>query len=334
MRRRISCSSVTSIPDRVDDPLAVTCRDLGTIPAHPARRPRFDRQIAGSLVLAHQVAPCGPQHLAAGQAGDAFELAVPGRDPALFVEGQHESRDRLDQLAVAQLGPLELGAQALALAVEPRVLHRPAHGVEQVGGRNRFEHVGEGGFLARPRSPLRRSRCRSPSPTRRTANASAAVRAATCRPRRGAGRRSGRRRGPVRRRRPARSRDPARRSVSTSSSRTISARLSASASSSSTMRTQRLHAAAGGNTSRKLAPRSVRSSSMVPPWASMIRRQSASPSPLPFALVVNSASKIRARSSTADAGSVVADPQAHASVVRPVQPRPRYARGPLAPGPS
>ena len=71
----------------------------------------------------------------------------------------------------------------------------------------------------------------------------------------------------------------------------------------------------GRRSSRKLAPVVRRaSSSMVPPCASMIRRQSASPRPLPFAFVVNSASKIAVRVLDRNPGTVVAHAQARAPV--------------------
>jgi hypothetical protein len=59
---------------------------------------------------------------------------------------------------------------------------------------------------------------------------------------------------------------------------------------------------AGGKVSRKLAPAGLVSSSLAPPWASMMRRHRANPRPLPLALVVNRASKIRRRSSSGTPG--------------------------------
>ena len=52
-------------------------------------------------------------------------------------------------------------------------------------------------------------------------------------------------------------------------------------------------ASRAGRVRTKVAPRSLGSRSIDPPWASRMRRQSARPRPLPLALVVKSASKIR-----------------------------------------
>jgi hypothetical protein len=57
-------------------------------------------------------------------AGDAFKLAVPGRQPSHLVHRQHERRHGLDQLAVPLLGAFQLAPQALAFAVEGRLIER------------------------------------------------------------------------------------------------------------------------------------------------------------------------------------------------------------------
>src|SRR5262249_37079965 len=91
---------------------------------------------------------------------------------------------------------------------------------------------------------------------------------------------------------------------------------------------QRAHAAAPpGKPSRKLAPSDRASISTLPPCASMRRRQSARPRPLPFALVVNNASNTRARSSAGMPGPssrtrTRAPPPSVASASTQICPRP------------
>ena len=191
--------------DRVDGGPVVAPLHLGAAPANLALAAGLDRQVDRARVRRHEAPPVRSEHLGPRVAGDAFELAIPGRDLAGLVEREHEGGDGLDQLAVHRLGAFELCAQPLALAIESGLLEGPTGRVEQIRRRDGLENVGErraahGGDRALDRRVaghhhrLQERRARA---QRR--------RAETCRPRRGAARRSARRRSRARPRGRARS---------------------------------------------------------------------------------------------------------------------------------
>ena len=251
--------------------------------------PPLTGRSCGRPSAATSARPSVPSISARLKAGHLLEQAVPGRDAPVTVQRDDERRHRFDQLAVAALGPLQIQAQPFALVVEPRLIQRPANGVQQVGRRHRLQHVGErvaahGGDRAFQR---RVSGHQDQLHVRRTRRAAAP--AATCRRRRAAGRRSARRRSRAPPRSPARTcgraRWPSPRPVSRRSPRRFrpaplrrrrSGRRSCG-------RQPRRRAALS---SRNMAPplRDAGSSSMVPPCASRMRRHSARPRPAPLGL--------------------------------------------------
>src|SRR6185312_6391848 len=175
---------------------------------------------------------------------------VPGGDRAPGVEGQHERRHELHQLAVAPLGALQLEAQSFALTVEARLLER-AQGLEQRHAvAVRESHVDQR-YVEVVLAGERQSALAIPGDLGLDVEGADDL-------------------GDV-----------------------LRQRLVVVDDENEPTHASAERGAAAGRARTKLAPLAVCSSSIVPPCASRIRRQSASPSPLPFALVVKSASKIR-----------------------------------------
>ena len=157
--------------------------------------PRLEQQVGrGRRSAPTRSPPAAPDHLARVIPGHAFEPVIPSRDAPVVIEREHEGRHRLDQLAVAFFGVFQVEAQAFALSVEPRLVERAANGVEQIRGRHRFEHVGERVAAHGGDRAFQRRIPRDQDAAARTATTRATESVAKSRHRRGAERRSVRRR--------------------------------------------------------------------------------------------------------------------------------------------